>query len=62
MFIQKVKNMIKLRRKAYKVGINSIAVTIPAAIVEAYGIEPGDRLLMEIEDIVKPDIFAVGSG
>lgn len=54
--------MIKLRRKAYKVGINSIAVTIPAAIVEAYGIEPGDRLLMEIEDIVKPDIFAVGSG
>lgn len=62
MFIQKGKNMIKIRRKAYRVGVNSLAVTIPAAIVEAYEIKAGDRLLMDIEDIIKPDVFAVGSG
>lgn len=54
--------MIKIRVRARRAGTNSITVTVPSAIVDAYEIEPGDRLLMDIENIVKPDIFAVGSG
>lgn len=45
--------MVKIRRKAYRVGPMSIAITIPAAIVDAYGIEIGNMLEMDLNAIQK---------
>ena len=52
--------MIKIKRKAYRVGVSSLALTIPAAIVEAYNIDIGDTLLVDIQDIIKPAMVPEG--
>lgn len=46
--------MVKLKRKVYRVSASSLAVVIPAAIVEAYGIDIGDKLEMDLNAIQKP--------
>ena len=53
--------MVKLKRKVYRVSASSLAIVIPAAIVEAYGIDIGDKLEMDLNAILKPSgIVEVG--